>query len=852
MREKLPNMAKRLGVHDIRQFDENGIRENRKKKYQLREGIIRWGAETESFYIDRAERLYKYDAVDRIILLSRKGERISLERLARDILDKTSNEWRRAPDDRLIREGEYLFTDSIEIIDSEMRGKKENVNMIQINLVSNLYFAANHYISRVNENPNTLPMHLVRVLAGLYPKEWKEKPEDLPHYDPKDVLELLIQMTSDRALMEYFGFFRSFFTKKHWSIEEILRKLEPILEIETPTRIHAGLYDLRQILTIIHSSLSAETVSNIAELKNDIDSYFQTVPEPEQYTDMLFGIFQNLFEFLQKFEEVDDSYSKLYFLEESRKKIRESEILVDNKFVQPFKEFYLDGLKRWMDITFKEGEKLLSRAFLTAILQTKRAEWKEKLRVSISIRNVGIGPARHIQVSLHRSQNYGILGEERKSVDVLRRNETVDVEFQIEPSREDILDLTFSVSYAGGKGIEISDTLVFVQKEEFIPFDNPYYFTKPAEGDMFFGRDDLFQWIESNMKGPVVYQNVQLKGQRRAGKTSFLRELHKRLSKDCYCVFIDMQVELNPDSNDVGVLRRICEKLHEGVPNNIPPPTELDFAKKSYAAFGGYIKDLLENVAKNNEENDEDGGPKGIVLILDEFDKVESEIREKRFRPAFLSYFRGFFQRYDRVSGIISGNFDFLCSSEWQEFFTVFNPKRVEVLDRDAAEDLVTKPVKDVLQYDRYAIKKILDFSGRNPYYIQVICHILVEYINEEKKQNFVEAEDVSVAILDKAKEKTDPTLQLTWNELDATEKNILFALSQLSSQYKRSIGLDELYQHLIQNNIKMKRWKVRSLLGSLEEKDIVIRLEGFPPYHNFNIILLRDWIAEKGSFIGE
>ena len=405
-------MAKRLDVRDIRQFNADGIRTRRKNKYMIKEGIIRWGAETEDFYVERAKRLYTYEAVDRVILLSRKDDKIHLEKLTDDILKKSASEWRRAPDDQLIQEGKYNFSDNVEIIDSERRGESENVGMIQINLVSNLYFAANYYLSEIHKNPEELSMNLVRILAGLYPKEWKEKlPGDIPHYDPKDVFGILIQVSSDRALIEYFEFFRTFFTKKHWNIEEISKKLETLLKIETPTGIHGGLNDLHLILKIVHKSLSALSLSEVSELKSEIDNYFQIVALPERFTDMLFRKYQNLFAHLQKFEELSDFQDKLYFLEESRKKIRESEILVDDKFVQPFKQFYTDILKKWMDLTFEEGGKLLNRAFIEAELQTKRMILKEELLVSVNIKNIGIGPAEDIQIVLHDSPHYEIIGE---------------------------------------------------------------------------------------------------------------------------------------------------------------------------------------------------------------------------------------------------------------------------------------------------------------------------------------------------------------------------------------------------------------------------------------------------------
>ncbi|KYK36971.1 MAG: hypothetical protein AYK19_08000 [Theionarchaea archaeon DG-70-1] len=834
-------MANKLDVYDVRQFGEPGFREIPINGYKLREGIIHYGFKDEKFYIDRAKRLYVYEGVDRIILVSKKKDSLILERLAKKVQEKSRNEWKRVPNDTLIREDEHTFTGNIEIIDSEKKGKKGEVEIIQIDLVSNLFSTADYYLSKIDKNPEELPLKLVRILAGLYPNEWKEKPPgDSPHYDPRDILGVLIQMTSDKALIEYFEFFRAFFIKKNWNIEEIIKKLENFLG--TSTNIDVSFVDLRLVLKIIHKSLLFNSISEIIGIKNEIEGYFRTILTVEPYLDMLFKKCLELFYFLEEFEETSDLQNKLYFLEKSRKKIREAETLVTDKFVEPFKKFYLDILKKWMDITFEEGEKLLNRPLLDARLQTRRAVWKEKLLVSLNIRNTGIGTAEKIEVVLHNSSDFEILGQNPQTIDILQRNRGVDKEFQIGPQVKESINLAFSISHGNSSPINISDTLIFVKEEEFRTIPNPYNFTRPAEDEMFFGRDDLFQWVEHNMKGPTIYQNVLMVGQRRAGKTSFLKQLQKRINSNHYCIFIDL--ELYPSLNDVDFFYEICQELHHAIPNNISSPNPQDFARKSYMAFGNYIRSLLSNIPSS----------KRIILIVDEFDKVERKIRESLFRPGFLLYFRGFFQHNPRISAIISGNFDFseLNSREWKEFFTLFNPKRVGVLDERSAIDLLTKPVKDLLQYDQYAMKKILDFSGRNPFYIQLICHTLINYINEKKKQNFVEAEDVSTVVLNEAKEKAELTLRLSWDELSRMEKNILFALSLDRIQFKESIGLDGLGKHLRKNNIKIEKWKLRNLLDSLEEKNILKKFGDPPFFYDFNILLLEEWIAEHGSFIGE
>ncbi len=831
-------MEKRVTVHDIRQFDSDGMRGITHHKYEFKEGIIRYGLETEKFYLERARRLYAYEAVDRIILLSEFKYKADLENLAKKILEKSHNEWRRNPDDWLIKENNYVFKDKIEIVDSERKNEEEIVNIIQIDIISSLYSTTEYYLSEINKNPGQLPHNLVRILAGLYPKEWREKlPKDIPHYNPKDILKLLTQMTEDTVLITHFDFFYEYFAKKDLKIEEMLKKLENLLK-STPG-YPESLKDLNLILRAIHRSLLSTSLSEVRELKNEVDDYLQKIPNPEHHIDILFRRHLELFGFLQKFNEANDLHDKLYFLEESRRKIRESEVLVTNKFVEPFKTLYLNILGKWMDMTFEEGKRLLCRVSLELGLQTKRIVWKEDLLISLGVKNIGLDTVQNISVALDNSPDYTISGENNKTITVLPRNRNEYVEFHINTVKKDSINPHFSIISETNEKIEFSDTLLFAEPGKFVAIPNPYNFTGPAEGEMFYNREDLFQWIETNMKKPTVYQNVLIMGQRRTGKTSFLKELKRRFENGHYSIFLD--IESYPKIGDIDFLFTICDELHRTNFSTLIPPNPQEFVKKSYAAFGDYIRYLLDNTDSRE-----------IILIFDEFDKVETYIKNGDFRPGFLLFLRAFLQHTPHVTALIGGKFEFgkLFSQEWGEFFTIFNPKIIGALDEESATALVTQPVKDFLQYDSYAIKKILDFSGRNPFYIQLICHTLINYLNEQGK-NFAENEDVSAAIFNEARERAEPTLLLTWEELDQEEKNVLYILSRLKMKHKRSIELKELEDYLRENNIKMRTWKLTSLLGILREKGIVTKSGELSLFYDFDILLLGDWIAEHGMLGG-
>ena len=71
---------------------------------------------------------------------------------------------------------------------------------------------------------------------------------------------------------------------------------------------------------------------------------------------------------------------------------------------------------------------------------------------------------------------------------------------------------------------------------------NPYIAGAPVtEARMFFGREDVFQWIENSIAGQYADHILVIHGQRRVGKTSVLKQLGNRLPKRYIPVFFDLQ-----------------------------------------------------------------------------------------------------------------------------------------------------------------------------------------------------------------------------------------------------------------------------------------------------------------------
>ena len=70
-------------------------------------------------------------------------------------------------------------------------------------------------------------------------------------------------------------------------------------------------------------------------------------------------------------------------------------------------------------------------------------------------------------------------------------------------------------------------------------------------------------------------------------------------------------------------------------------------------------------------------------------------------------------------------------------------------LKDEPARDLIEKPILDKNGKSRYlegAVSKIIEYTSRNPYYIQIFCSRLVDYMNANKLISVTEADVEYVA----------------------------------------------------------------------------------------------------------
>jgi tetratricopeptide (TPR) repeat protein/photosystem II stability/assembly factor-like uncharacterized protein len=357
---------------------------------------------------------------------------------------------------------------------------------------------------------------------------------------------------------------------------------------------------------------------------------------------------------------------------------------------------------------------------------------------------------------------------------------------------------------------------------------NPYIAGAPVtETKMFFGREDVFDWIQNNLTGRYADHILVVHGQRRVGKTSVLKQLNNRLPERYIPVFFDLQGRTHTTLDRFlwWLAREIVRVLKQDRSIDLPLPE-----KEAFIADPEYFESQFLSSLKPTL------GDHILLLTFDEFDNLEeSEVREELARP-MIDYFR-------RLLNNPALNFIFSIGSSgrklenmqasYTEFFKVALYKKISFLTREQTHRLVSEPVEGILEYDRRAVEKIFEITFGHPYFTQLICHELFS-LCQKTGQRRLSLQDVE-SILDDVIERGTVNLKFTWDEASDLEKWSLAALA--NSERLDQHGLAEF---LKKQKVRFANTDLNSALLHLVEKDVLTS-----DYH-FVIQLLKRWLQKN------
>jgi hypothetical protein len=233
---------------------------------------------------------------------------------------------------------------------------------------------------------------------------------------------------------------------------------------------------------------------------------------------------------------------------------------------------------------------------------------------------------------------------------------------------------------------------------------------------------------------------------------------------------------------------------------------------------------------------------------MDEYELIEAKVDEGKLSAELFTFLAGLMDNKERLALIFTGSrrLEERDKKYWRELLRRSLFRKVGFLSDKDTVRLITEPVAKRVVYGRGVTDVIYRLTAGQPFYTQVICQNMVDYMNEHK-QNWVTLSDLKHVIADII-DNPLPQMIYTWEALSDDEKLALSLLAEMlpdgtaySTAYelRTSVKANEYPVNLSENTIRLTLEEMyrRELL----DKDV---MDGF----RFKLDLFRLWIRRSHS----
>ncbi|MFB3883338.1 MAG: hypothetical protein ACE149_18885 [Armatimonadota bacterium] len=303
---------------------------------------------------------------------------------------------------------------------------------------------------------------------------------------------------------------------------------------------------------------------------------------------------------------------------------------------------------------------------------------------------------------------------------------------------------------------------------------NPFVFGQPieeTETNLFVGRRGVVQEIEVSLLGSTQKPALVLWGPRRMGKTSVLLQLPRLLGGAFAPAFVDMQAMQVRES--VGAFfRSLSEAAAVAMRRRgmaARPLAAADLEGGPFVAFAEWIKGVEREL----------GSKRYLLLCLDEFERLETSIREGKLPIELMDQIRHLIQHHPQVVLLFAGSHrPDEMELNWPDALISTKMIQVSYLNEAEARQLITQPVPGFpVRYEEGSVERILAITRCQPYLVQALCFELVNLLNLTGRRE-VTVEEVEQAI-ETALESTHLYFAEMWGRFTDQQKALVEALAQ-------------------------------------------------------------------------
>ena len=347
---------------------------------------------------------------------------------------------------------------------------------------------------------------------------------------------------------------------------------------------------------------------------------------------------------------------------------------------------------------------------------------------------------------------------------------------------------------------------------------SPYIVGSPVSEDMLYGRGETLAQI-THQFGEARANVVLLEGNRRTGKTSILGQLGLRREAllpgwiTIYCNFQDAEGhEFKKGVPTKNVFRFLTREIilglkEAGVSTWLPgeptpsPDREFDFALSDSLSSFFNNEHPFETFKRFLSRALEAAHPSKVLLLVDEFDKLQEGIDEGVTSPQVPENLRHMVQHNEGLSAILTGSrrLKRLREEYWSSLFGLGHRVAVSKLPRADALMLVTEPASRQLKYLSAARDQIVEYCAQHPFLIQMLCnHLYMSAANTGERVITVDAVANGVHSMIEDNEH----FRTLWDYASTARRQFLLVSCARLTDASDPMSLEYLLRYLEQNGI--------------------------------------------------
>ncbi|MCB9694317.1 MAG: N-6 DNA methylase [Alphaproteobacteria bacterium] len=380
--------------------------------------------------------------------------------------------------------------------------------------------------------------------------------------------------------------------------------------------------------------------------------------------------------------------------------------------------------------------------------------------------------------------------------------------------------------------------------------------------EMFKGREAVLNDIRTHLGGGTKV--ILLEGNRRTGKTSILRQL-KRPELGLLDVWLPVESSFQGTAGDratdgvstEGVFRMLVRDVahatkRAGMPVALPDveesPSIATSPRKFALALTAYFDgmDPYEGLLIYVDAVTDAIAPRRLLLMLDEFDKLQVGIDNGVTSPQVPENIRNLLQTRRSVAAIITGSrrLKRLREEYWSALFGFGHRIGIDPLSDAEVAELVRDPVAGRLSFSDGAVSSIAANTAGQPYLVQSLCARIFE-LAKRKNWRRIGTEEV-----EQAAERTvrdNEHFQALWSYAENERRRLLLWLCHELADGPHRVNAALLGQRLERSGVPVPVEVVDDDLKFLRELELVALSETpLGPQYQLAIPLMRRWMESN------